>query len=782
MKPIWTVEKLLKLCKRDKPFVREWAFKKLVLLYPNKAADTALKLLKDKEDYISMQATLYFEEYYSKDYEEPLLNIYKELDGMAAYRLSEVLLEQKVPLFLDEFKKKYTEISLYNIEGYANTLEYIAETYREESKDIIKEGLERFINQKIFIDNSGTLFMAGLKSGLNIYYLIDICHRHNKNQSRLNSILLSEITDFCGFKYLTSDIAKKVYPQIISDETMHIRDLGNSTGKKIESLYDKKKYDEIIKLIYEETKKILSNIKIKVGYKNYLHWESGYGRPRQNIEVIKVIYEKLNSINEKEKYKFINCAVAVFALFLEFIPLIGLNTKKMKKSDILETFIQDRGYVEEDYIFEELLKKSKWNEVIISSLLDHLKKHPDSLANVRIFSLLGDIADTYSLKQLLDLDLNNDDYLENIQMIFYDRSIDVFPFISSMIDNNIEKTQIALSTIENLPYNSIIELILNNWDWLLEEHREDLLDAVRSLGDKRFISLLKKAIDSEDFLEGDVFCLLCQINGIKDPLVKKIEKGMKRRQKDSAKALQTIGDKDLEDMVNEPIDIEVKCRTCNRVYSYEISDIMIEPDTEEIFIKDSIICKNCNAYDHYEITEQSIMTIITGMMVIMKINEDAGTEAPTDRTIHFGKFKPIDGKVMSFKEAIEYYKNKIEKDTEDIDALTGYANVLRMSKWAEDAIPVYRKIIELDPMSIDAYVSLGQIAENKGNFNEAYKLLKKTVELFDNGNTRKIKTDMNEFKSEIIINLFELSERLNKPISQELFDKYSREIEFVRGY
>ena len=62
------------------------------------------------------------------------------------------------------------------------------------------------------------------------------------------------------------------------------------------------------------------------------------------------------------------------------------------------------------------------------------------------------------------------------------------------------------------------------------------------------------------------------------------------------------------------------------------------------------------------------------------------------------------------------------------------------------------------------------------------KLLKKTVELFDNGNTRKVKTDMNEFKSEIVINFFELSESLNKPIAKELFEKYPREIELVRGY
>jgi hypothetical protein len=48
MKMIWTVNKLIKLCKRDKPLLRDWALSRLILLYPKEAANSALKVIPDK--------------------------------------------------------------------------------------------------------------------------------------------------------------------------------------------------------------------------------------------------------------------------------------------------------------------------------------------------------------------------------------------------------------------------------------------------------------------------------------------------------------------------------------------------------------------------------------------------------------------------------------------------------------------------------------------------------------------------------------------------------------
>lgn len=61
--------------------------------------------------------------------------------------------------------------------------------------------------------------------------------------------------------------------------------------------------------------------------------------------------------------------------------------------------------------------------------------------------------------------------------------------------------------------------------------------------------------------------------------------------------------------------------------------------------------------------------------------------------IKVGKVGLMDGTPMSIKEALSHYEKKIKDEPKNPECLLGYANVLRSSKRAEEAVRYYIDLI-----------------------------------------------------------------------------------------
>ncbi len=64
---------------------------------------------------------------------------------------------------------------------------------------------------------------------------------------------------------------------------------------------------------------------------------------------------------------------------------------------------------------------------------------------------------------------------------------------------------------------------------------------------------------------------------------------------------------------------------------------MIDPDSGSNHIMDDIKCKNCDAVNHYEITQNGRLSVISYMMLIVAISEKEN-KAPDKSPISFVKF------------------------------------------------------------------------------------------------------------------------------------------------
>ncbi|MBI5417655.1 hypothetical protein HZA55_06870 [Candidatus Poribacteria bacterium] len=263
----------------------------------------------------------------------------------------------------------------------------------------------------------------------------------------------------------------------------------------------------------------------------------------------------------------------------------------------------------------------------------------------------------------------------------------------------------ALFILNDIPVLQTVDIIINYWNKLLIIDKQVLLEAVREIGDKKFIPLIKREIKEGEFDEIATFIFLCHINNIDNPELKKFEHLFEEQEKKLKDAMSLLESGNITRLIDEPLNIELKCRNCKKSYHYNVGKVFIEKNSSDYFIQDKILCKNCNSLDH-------------------------------------------------LNEALADYEKKLKKDPENPEHLIGYANTLSTAKRTEDAIEYYKKAVISDPLAIEAYASLGEIAEAKKDDIGAYNYFKKALKIVHNFNIYKSKKEnRDEYKDWESINI-----------------------------
>jgi tetratricopeptide (TPR) repeat protein len=80
---------------------------------------------------------------------------------------------------------------------------------------------------------------------------------------------------------------------------------------------------------------------------------------------------------------------------------------------------------------------------------------------------------------------------------------------------------------------------------------------------------------------------------------------------------------------------------------------------------------------------------------------------------------------MNPREAQRHYETQLAERPDDPALHIGYGNVLRFLRDFDRATAAYRRALELEPRAVEAYATLGQIAEERGDFAEAHALYAK---------------------------------------------------------
>jgi len=289
----------------------------------------------------------------------------------------------------------------------------------------------------------------------------------------------------------------------------------------------------------------------------------------------------------------------------------------------------------------------------------------------------------------------------------------------------------ALQILEKLPCRRSVEILLEQFErlWILES--DVLLETVQALGAREFLHPLQRELREGEALAENVYLFLCQLHKVSDPILK----GIRKRKEDQEIALRRVLKAgDLGELLKGWLPLPLKCRGCSRTYTYEVTEIYVDPKQKvEPFVRDEIRCKGCGRLDDYELTSKAQMAIMAEMVKLLAVKEKMGEKALDKTPLRFVAIGLSDGRRMSPGEALKEYEGRIAKDPHDPGLQIGYANVLRFLKKFDRALEAYRKALELDPLAVEAHASIAEILADREDFAGAYEAMRRCVDLLPQG-------------------------------------------------
>ena len=770
MEFLWSFESLSALLRNKDPLVREWAIERLATLYPEKAGDTVIDLIDDKQEAVYLEAIDHFAASPEPKYADKLLEAYKTSSGMKAGLLAKSMVRLKDPRIFQSFREKYAVSPQEDLTGYALSLLSIAELRTDDSKELAQKSL-RILDEVKNPEHEGhpisqTIFTANLVSGNDLTTLFAFCREHG-DRPRLLARFLTALSNYCGGWATEGDLTERAaggrfnrpLPYVVEEAIESIEEKGlEQAARALRKKFKKGNHKDILKAIHEETQVLIEEAKNRYGEQAYQAWLGRQGSAQRDIAALDAIYSNVALQTGITLVWITRASLVIFSCLVDYQPLIALDIEAQDKEGLLGVFFQDRNDALEDERIVERLDAEQQSDQVIQACLEHVRNDPDSLANDRVVEFLSRRMNEIIAKSLLEVETGNPGLWDSIPEAVSklgEHALRSFP--SLLGEDDPLKWRYALGILKELPMEGSVNLILEHWDKFWENEKELFLETLRNIGDAKFIPLLKKEAKEGEAEEERLFYLLCLINNVTDSRLPRIKRELEQKEQ----RIRNLAKTSLKDTLAEPLNVELKCLRCNRSYHYDVEEVRIDGSSGDFHIVDPIRCKNCGSVDHYEVTPDGTMSIMARSILKIAHEEEEGETEDTG-PITYIRGQRIDGKQMSLAEGLAYYERKLEKSPDHVPNLLGYANTLRMAKRTEEAVPIYQKILAQDPAAVEAYVSLAQIAEARGALGDAQLYYEKASEFIHTGNYYRVSMDLDDFKEAVLSHYTRLSVQLGR--------------------
>lgn len=766
---IWSFEKLSGLSNHKDPFVREWVMERLPVLYPGKTAGIALRLINDPDGLTSLRAINYFRKSKSNSaYAGQFLESFRKSSGANATEIAGLLSKTGETALCGAFKEKYPSPLKKDLNEYSAALINLAGLRSEDSRKTVLDSLDLLREMKTWDASAAeNIFSANLIAGNGLNSLFDFCFNHpQKHEATL--LLLGRIMAHCGswysrerFEDMGEDDSDKGFPTIVRETLDYLISLGmGKTVEGMEKKWEEKNFTDVIEEIKKETMLLLEMKKQETGEEKYRSWAEGDGVPLHNTDAISAIHEIVKTAPVELHELLAKATLVIFSFLLEYKSFIGISLDGANPYYLLKIFMEDRNDHAQDEVIASALSSSSEQEKIMNILLDNLLANPYSLANRRTVRFLGEKINGEILSRLLCFDPDVPEVWEEIVRAASTIGPSAVEMIKPAFDDLKNQTvDYAICILESAPVEESVDILLRNWDALWREKKDLLLEAVRGIGSPRFLDPLQNELREGERNELEIFCLLCRINGVDDFRFRHAMKDLEKSQKANIRIFKIMESADIDKLLEEPVEVEVKCLACGKAYHYQVRKILVDMDSSHQFIQDGIVCKNCHVFDNYEITAKG-RAAVHRMSLLCRIKESqSGT--PAKGSISFTRQALVDGKKMSMSEILPWYENKLKEEPRNIANMIAYANVLRNQKRTEDAISVFKEALKLDPLAIEAHAAIATVEASKGDLKSSYDRFSMMSEILHSGNYYKVgPRDIDQFKETVLNNLVDVGKAL----------------------
>jgi tetratricopeptide (TPR) repeat protein len=762
MEWIWKFESLVELLDHREALVREWAMERLITLYPETAGPVAIRHISDPVEGVAQAALSHFIDRPDGACADELLKAYAACTGDWVGMIAGALSRLKDARLIEAFQEKFSHLTRDDLQGYAVSVVHIADLQTPATAAVAAGALRRIgeMGEPVgkIREPIRWLFSANLEAGNSIGPLLEFCFARSDWRPWLSAFLIA-LGDECGTFYIEADFeeydlpgaAKRGLPESTQESFAALASAGfEKESRELEKNYRKRRYADILNFMHERMLSLSADAERRVGAERFARWARGRGKPRQHLAAIEALCKQVSGKDPAAQKLMVNAGLGIFAALMELRNLIGLEVEALGMEELLKIFLEDRIPVEEDLKIAARLRAAPDQGGVVEAILTCIENDPGTRAMERLLDYLAEGMDVQSAERLLKVPGDSFELIQSLPRALSRLGAPLLDLLPALIEARTpDGVTRSLSLIRQLPLEGSVNLLVKHWELFWELDKFSLLEAVQDIGDRRFIPALKRELQAIEIPEARTYQLLCLIHGQKDPLLKKIEAYVERESRKRSDSLEAFESGDLTPLLDQPLELELKCRRCRKTYRYEVHEVTSLSGTKgDFLIADHIRCKNCGAVDDYEKTPEADLAV-TGRGIALLAMGDKGLKLIEKGPLRFVASRRIGGKVRSMEEALQYYEELLAKKPGHVPHLIGYANTLSNVKRADEALSAYRQALEYDPLAVEALVSLGQNAAAYGDWKEAYAWFEKAVAVLDSGNYYHVSQDLKEFKAEV---------------------------------
>ncbi|MBU4582692.1 MAG: SEC-C domain-containing protein [Proteobacteria bacterium] len=769
---LWSFEKLARLCDHKDPEVKCWAADRIRHLYAKEAGSLMIRLLSDRNGSVAAQAAAYFCDDPDRNFADALLPAFRKSSGIVAKRLGYALALMKDGRLLDAVREKHALMPGDGPADFVGVLMNVALLGTDESQRYVEDSLRHLDSFGDFKEMAaGAFFNANIEAGTDIGKLL--LFAYHSGVSGYVPALLAGIANRAG-AWLPDDAlagksgkgqASKVLASEVEASLALLARTGCDAGNAIEKLLKKRKFDEILEEAERTALAIRQAKRLERGEEAYLRWQARRDVPFFHGAALTALKATAAEVPAAQRETVAGIAIVVLALLAESRSLIALNPETLDADAALDLFFEERPDAPRDDAIMDLLAKRADVKNLVREAVRRVHQFPFSQMNGRLIRFAGRFIDEGLARDMLAMDFDGSGFEDDVAEAVGGLGPLSIPLLRPFFEKNDPAgIPLALRVLENLPTEEAVDLILSHWSLLWGGYREWLLDAVDRIGDKRFIPALKIELREGEQAEGEVFRLLCLINGATDPELERIKREMELREEREKRLQGAMEKEDIGAFLREPLEIPLKCRSCRNVYHYTVGKVFVAANGKDTVIEDHIVCKKCGALDHYEVANAG-MIAVTARLALLTLDRETGKMDRDEMTVVPIRTVSAFGKEIPLQDLVDQYQKKLRKNPESPELLIGFANALRQIKRREDSVPFYERAIRIDPLAVEGYVSLGEYALEKGDPETAFSHYGKAAEIMDRGHYYRVTADLDQFKESLLDMLMMVSGRLGKGLT-----------------
>lgn len=772
---LWKIQEIEHWIKSPHIEVSQWAVERLEEYFSEQAGPIMASLLQSKTDPLVFKAASYFEHCPNPQIADDLLKLFKRgerhLSGLSAQALAKIGDSRFIPLFLEKVAAKEapflgnTQIlsammELKNPEGIGLIHDLLTMAAQKKKE---KEGDEAEREAFLFL-MAGVLLKSHMKEEMTFlwrYYL------NAPSKETWGFPILTATLESAGVFYSRQELEEIAQnDDLIEDELCLLAPCGKEKfSNTLLALFKKKNYLGIIHSLNQDIEALFDEKKGLVGEPAMREWEKRAPSPLMKKWLLTTLAEESALIEKVEpsvQRKLAITALLLYSCAITSESFIGVDLPAISAEKQRTLLLEDREDIPEDETLIQLLSLNPDPEILPACLKEI--KSDSFYATGRAVRLLGFLKTAEAIPALLSIlsERNQDDFLlEAAEDALVRIGEPVLPAIESILRKGKEETtEDIICLLGRLPYPQSVEWLLAYADRYYPKHREAILYAMRQIGSSRFLPFLKAAM-KENEQEEKVFVLISHLYKISDPELQQVQQRVKRRQEEMQEKMEQLESGDVRALIPPTVSLPLRCLSCRFVYTYDVREVFVSPESqfEEVYIRDRIVCKQCQTKDHYEVTSDARTILRMNLLTMMYLFESGKAD------LNEGPVKmaamTVHGREMGWKEGLAFYQEQIEKDPNRPDLCVGYGNLLSFLNRKEEARAQFEKAVLQDPFAVEAIYSLAELEKMSNRPREAYSLCQTALARFDEGHFYRLyRMDKDSLREAIESLLLELGEEM----------------------